>query len=105
VIFWGFGLKFIFCAKMKGNVLFEGKKNQKPRGVPNSPRTPNGQGRCGATAHRSMVAGCPCTHPFSSELLLRKSKPFGLANLSFRFIGVVGAAHATEATIVGYKSF
>jgi hypothetical protein len=39
-----------------------------------------------------LVAGCPCTHPYYSELLLRKSKPYGLANLSFRFIGVVGAS-------------
>jgi hypothetical protein len=42
-----------------------------------------------------MVAGCPCTHPFYSELLLRKSKPYGLANLSFRFIGVGGANYLT----------
>jgi hypothetical protein len=40
-------------------------------------------------------AGCPCTHPFYSELLLRKSKPYGLANLSFRFIGVGGANYLT----------
>jgi hypothetical protein len=45
-----------------------------------SPHTPNGQG-VGYGGLSEYGGGLPCTHPFYSELLLRKSKPYGLANI------------------------
>jgi hypothetical protein len=41
-------------------------------------------------AYLSLWRVAPAPTRFYSELLLRKSKPYGLANLSFRFIGMGG---------------
>ncbi len=53
--------------KKRVYMFFLDKKNQKPRGVPNSPRTPNGQG-VRYDGLSGYGGGLPCTHPYEGVM-------------------------------------